>query len=107
MSFGTLNPPLGLARLNTIKLISKLILTNNTSIIEEIIKLGTLNKILNLAFEFKWNNFLHAQMMNILTHILTAKTLDDSVNECDTLHLKLIDHVCYIFNYFNLKNPHN
>lgn len=91
MTFGTLNPPLGVVRLNTIKLIAKLILTNNSKIIEEIIKLGTLNKILNLAFEFKWNNFLHAQMINILNHIFTSKKEEENFE--NDLQMKFIDHV--------------
>jgi hypothetical protein len=46
MSYGTLTPPLSFTRLNVIKLIAKLMQTNNEQLIDEIIRLGTLNKIL-------------------------------------------------------------
>jgi hypothetical protein len=46
MTFGMLKVPLGTTRLNVIKIIAKLVATNNKNVNEELKNTGLLNKIL-------------------------------------------------------------
>jgi hypothetical protein len=63
------NNKLGPVRLSIIKLINKLIETADMKVIEQLIKLGTINLIFELTFQFEWNNFLHTQLTEIITKI--------------------------------------
>lgn len=53
MTYGTLTPPLGTTKLNIIKLIAKLISTNNAKLFEEIIHYNILNTIFVSAFNYE------------------------------------------------------
>jgi hypothetical protein len=52
MTYGVLTPPLGSTRLNIIKLIAKLIGTNNSKLNQEIVHFRILNTILVSDFSF-------------------------------------------------------
>lgn len=65
-------PLFGSKRLALVKLFAKLISLNNKSINETVVELGTLNVIIDYAFEYKWNNFLHTQVLNIFTNLFNT-----------------------------------
>ncbi|XP_076445361.1 serine/threonine-protein phosphatase 6 regulatory subunit 3-like isoform X2 [Babylonia areolata] len=69
-SVGTLEPPLGNARLQVTKLITALIATNMAAVNLELVNLNTLQALLDLYFRFSWNNFLHTQVEQCITLVL-------------------------------------
>ena len=70
-SNGVQVPVLGQNRLAIIKLISRLINLNDEFINQELIRSKILNSILDMMFVYKWNNFLHFQLKDILLNCFT------------------------------------
>ncbi|XP_050390728.1 serine/threonine-protein phosphatase 6 regulatory subunit 3 isoform X2 [Patella vulgata] len=68
---GHLDPPLGNTRLQIAKLITALISTNTHSVNTELANLNTVHVLLDLYFKYIWNNFLHTQVEQCLSTILT------------------------------------
>lgn len=68
LSNGIQVPLFGTNRLSIVKLISRLVCLNDSSLNQELIKLGTLNVILDMMFIYKWNNFLHFQLKDIISN---------------------------------------
>lgn len=73
MTIGVLSPPLGNTRLQVTRLIAALISTDSPDLIREVMALGTLEVLLDLFFEFRWNNFLHTQVEACITSALEAQ----------------------------------
>ncbi|XP_070190281.1 serine/threonine-protein phosphatase 6 regulatory subunit 3-like isoform X3 [Littorina saxatilis] len=69
-SVGTLEPPLGNARLQVAKLITALVATNMPSVNTELVNLNTLQALLDLYFKYSWNNFLHTQVEQCVVLVL-------------------------------------
>ncbi|KAK2573120.1 Serine/threonine-protein phosphatase 6 regulatory subunit 3 [Acropora cervicornis] len=67
---GTLDPPLGNARLQASKLIAAILATNSDTINTELANLGTLQVLWELFFKYSWNNFLHTQVEKCVTTVL-------------------------------------
>ncbi|KAK5642731.1 hypothetical protein RI129_008898 [Pyrocoelia pectoralis] len=83
-TLGLLDPPLGNTRLQITKLIATLISTKNSEVIQKLIKLGTFKVLLDLFFQFPWNNFLHTQVENCITLALNpgnSDSIEDDVND--------------------------
>ncbi|XP_019861189.1 PREDICTED: serine/threonine-protein phosphatase 6 regulatory subunit 3-like [Amphimedon queenslandica] len=59
---GVLDPPLGNMRLQVVRLFSALLYSHDTRIQKEIILNSTLTVLLDLFFQYPWNNFLHTQV---------------------------------------------
>ncbi|RNA40474.1 serine threonine- phosphatase 6 regulatory subunit 3 isoform X1 [Brachionus plicatilis] len=59
-------PVVGQIRLSILKLINRLLNLFDDKINQELIRLGLLNYILSMMFLYKWNNFLHVQIKDIL-----------------------------------------
>ncbi|XP_078000119.1 serine/threonine-protein phosphatase 6 regulatory subunit 3-like isoform X2 [Glandiceps talaboti] len=70
-SIGMLDPPLGNTRLQLTRLIAALLLTNTHAVNSELCRLGTLNTLLDLFFQYSWNNFLHTQVEQCVNVVLS------------------------------------
>ncbi|XP_028397033.1 serine/threonine-protein phosphatase 6 regulatory subunit 3-like [Dendronephthya gigantea] len=82
---GKLEPPFGKTRLQVLKMFSAILQTNSDDVNEEFSKLGTLQAMWELFFQYPWNNFLHAEVEHCINTILI-----NSPMEKDTEHLLLI-----------------
>ncbi|XP_022977527.1 serine/threonine-protein phosphatase 6 regulatory subunit 2 isoform X1 [Cucurbita maxima] len=71
-TYGKLQPPLGKHRLKIVEFISVL-LTVGSKAAEELIHLGAIKLILDLFFEYPFNNFLHHHVENIVVSCLESK----------------------------------
>jgi serine/threonine-protein phosphatase 6 regulatory subunit 3 len=70
-SVGIMQVPLGQTRLQIVRLISMLIMTNLESVNGELASLGTLSVLLDLFFQYSWNNFLHAYVEQCVSAVLS------------------------------------
>lgn len=92
MSNGQQIPLLGIYRLNIIKLIAKLIYLNNEQFNSEIAKCNLINVILDMVFNYKWNNFLHSHLLSIFqTAFPSANSASEEKNEPEELPNELED----------------
>ncbi|XP_020587148.1 serine/threonine-protein phosphatase 6 regulatory subunit 3-like isoform X1 [Phalaenopsis equestris] len=85
-TYGSLNPPLGKHRLKIVEFISVLLTIGNEAAEEELIHLGAIRKVLDLFFEYPYNNFLHHQVDNIIGSCLESKRtllVDHILRDCD------------------------
>ncbi|XP_066463849.1 serine/threonine-protein phosphatase 6 regulatory subunit 1 isoform X2 [Eleutherodactylus coqui] len=77
-TWGVLDPPLGNTRLHVVKLLTSAVNANNTALNQEMIELDSINTMLNLYFEYMYNNFLHSQVEACITTILNSSSIDDA-----------------------------
>ncbi|XP_070545251.1 serine/threonine-protein phosphatase 6 regulatory subunit 3-like isoform X8 [Ptychodera flava] len=68
---GLLDPPFGNTRLQLSRLVGALLLTNTHAVNSELCRLGTLKTLLDLFFQYSWNNFLHTQVEQCINVVLT------------------------------------
>ncbi|CAH1119628.1 unnamed protein product [Phaedon cochleariae] len=87
---GTLNPPLGNARLQITKLIAALISSNNEDLLNKIVSTGTFSVLLDLFFKYHWNNFLHTQVENCLISALKTHTFEEDDGKSNVLSKHLL-----------------
>ncbi|KAK1324859.1 hypothetical protein QJS10_CPA01g00546 [Acorus calamus] len=71
-TYGNLQPPLGKHRLKIVEFISVLIAIASEAAEKELIRLGALQRILDLFFEYPYNNFLHHHVENIILSCLES-----------------------------------
>ena len=67
---GLLQVPLGRSRLALTKLLASLLNTNSPSLNKALAEANTLTVLLDLFFEFRLNNFLHAQVQSCLHSVI-------------------------------------
>ncbi|XP_074662940.1 serine/threonine-protein phosphatase 6 regulatory subunit 3-like [Tubulanus polymorphus] len=72
-TLGILEPPLGNTRLQIVRVIDSIVHTNSHPVHEELAKHGTLSVILDLYFKYSWNNFLHTQVVHLITSIFSCE----------------------------------
>ncbi|KAH6790165.1 SIT4 phosphatase-associated family protein [Perilla frutescens var. frutescens] len=72
-TYGKLQPPLGKHRLKIIEFISVLVTVSNEVAEKELIQLGAVKQILELFFEYPYNNFLHYHVEHIVISCLESK----------------------------------
>ncbi|XP_078715262.1 serine/threonine-protein phosphatase 6 regulatory subunit 3-like isoform X3 [Lampetra fluviatilis] len=72
---GSLDPPLGNTRLHVVKLLAAILQSNVSSINVELMELDTINVLLDLFFQYVWNNFLHLQVEQCLTAVLSRPVM--------------------------------
>ncbi|KAG9481602.1 hypothetical protein GDO78_010700 [Eleutherodactylus coqui] len=65
-------------RLHVVKLLTSAVNANNTALNQEMIELDSINTMLNLYFEYMYNNFLHSQVEACITTILNSSSVDDA-----------------------------
>ncbi|XP_037524345.1 serine/threonine-protein phosphatase 6 regulatory subunit 3 isoform X4 [Rhipicephalus sanguineus] len=85
-TFGVLDPPLGQTRLEVCHLVNALINSNNDDVNKKLAELGALPTILDLFFEYSWNNFLHTQVAQLVSAVISsAHSLDQEGNKVHPL----------------------
>ncbi|XP_030479978.2 uncharacterized protein LOC115697203 [Cannabis sativa] len=72
-TYGKLQPPLGKHRLKIVEFISVLLAVGSEAAEKELIRLGALQRISDLFFEYPYNNFLHHHVENIINSCLESK----------------------------------
>ncbi|XP_019419497.1 PREDICTED: serine/threonine-protein phosphatase 6 regulatory subunit 2-like isoform X1 [Lupinus angustifolius] len=72
-TFGKLQPPLGKNRLKIIEFISVLVTVGSEAAEKKLIDLGAVQRIIDLFFEYPYNNFLHHHVENIIMSCLESK----------------------------------
>ncbi|RZC37515.1 serine/threonine-protein phosphatase 6 regulatory subunit 3, partial [Asbolus verrucosus] len=87
---GILEVPLGNTRLQVTKLFAGVISSNNLKLSQEIVTLGTFSVLLDLFFNYPWNNFLHTQVENCLVSALKTHTSDESDENSNALSRHLL-----------------
>ncbi|KAK9267336.1 hypothetical protein L1049_009760 [Liquidambar formosana] len=72
-TYGKLQPPLGKHRLKIVEFISVLLTVGSEAAEKELICLGAVQRILDLFFEYPYNNFMHHHVENIVVSCLESK----------------------------------
>ncbi|XP_071711802.1 uncharacterized protein [Rutidosis leptorrhynchoides] len=84
-AYGQLKPPLGKHRLKIVEFIAVLLKTGNEIAENELISSGTIQRVLDLFFEYPYNNALHHQVESIIFSCLESKSntiIDHLFSEC-------------------------
>ncbi|KAG1331862.1 serine/threonine-protein phosphatase 6 regulatory subunit 3 [Cocos nucifera] len=85
-TYGTLQPPLGKHRLKIVEFISVLLTIGSDSAEKELIRLGAIKCVIDLFFEYPYNNFLHHHVENIVVSCLESKNtplIEHLLHDCD------------------------
>ncbi|KAK6788060.1 hypothetical protein RDI58_016585 [Solanum bulbocastanum] len=72
-TYGELRPPLGKHRLKIVEFISVLLKTGNEVAEDELISSGTIERVLDLFFEYAFNNALHHHVESIINSCLESR----------------------------------
>ncbi|KAJ8549289.1 hypothetical protein K7X08_032996 [Anisodus acutangulus] len=87
-TYGSLHPPLGKHRLKIIEFVSVLVSVSNEAAEKELIRLGAIKRILELFFEYPYNNFLHHHVETIIISCLESKNIqfvEHLLSDCNLL----------------------
>ncbi|KAI5068013.1 hypothetical protein GOP47_0016358 [Adiantum capillus-veneris] len=71
-TYGELRPPLGSHRLKIVEFLAVLLRTGGEGAQQELVNLGAIQLILNLFFDYPFNNLLHHQVENIVTSCIES-----------------------------------
>uniref|UniRef100_A0A803MRX7 SIT4 phosphatase-associated family protein n=1 Tax=Chenopodium quinoa TaxID=63459 RepID=A0A803MRX7_CHEQI len=85
-TYGKLQPPLGKQRLKIIEFILVLLSSGNEAAEKEVIRLGAVKRILDMFFEYPYNNFLHHHVENVILSCFESKSsilVEHLLNDCD------------------------
>lgn len=85
-TYGKLQPPLGKHRLKIIEFISVLMTVSSEAVEKEMIRLCAVKRILDLFFEYPYNNFLHHHVEHIIMSCLESKNasfVEHLLNDCN------------------------
>lgn len=87
-TYGELKPPLGKHRLKIVEFIAVLLRTGNEATEKELVSSGTIKRVLDLFFEYPYNNALHHHVESIILSCLEMKSdamVDHLLQECDLI----------------------
>ncbi|CAM8961320.1 unnamed protein product [Rhodiola kirilowii] len=87
-TYGVLMPPLGKHRLKIVEFITVLMKTGNEVSENELVTSGTIHRIIDLFFEYPYNNALHHHVESIINSCLESKhisTVDHLLSDCDLI----------------------
>ncbi|KAK6150137.1 hypothetical protein DH2020_017662 [Rehmannia glutinosa] len=87
-TYGKLQPPLGKHRLKIIEFISVLVAVSSEVAEKELICLGAVKRIIELFFEYPYNNFLHYHVEHIVTSCLESKNpqfVEHLLHDCNLI----------------------
>eukprot|EP00741_Cyanophora_paradoxa_P006887 tig00001049_g6662.t1 len=90
-TFGTLTPPLGSTRLRVVEFIVSLLATKYPAVYTSVVSAHVFPAVLDLFFEFKWNNFLHAQVERLIVAALESE--DVALRMAVITDAKLVDRI--------------
>ncbi|KAL1320592.1 uncharacterized protein [Arachis hypogaea] len=85
-TFGKLQPPLGKHRLKIVEFLSVLVTVGSEAAEKKLIDLGAVQRIIDLFFEYPYNNFLHHHVENIIISCLESKNsslVEHLLRDCD------------------------
>ncbi|KAG8387668.1 hypothetical protein BUALT_Bualt02G0045300 [Buddleja alternifolia] len=85
-TYGELMPPLGKHRLKIVEFLAVLLKTGNEVAEKELVGSGTIRRVLDLFFEYPFNNALHHHVESIIYSCLESKNdaiVDHLLLECD------------------------
>ncbi|XP_068656215.1 uncharacterized protein [Aristolochia californica] len=85
-TYGKLQPPLGKHRLKIVEFFSVLLTVGSEAAEKEVIQQGAIKRILDMFFEYPYNNFLHHHVENIIVSCLESKKsllIDHLLQDCD------------------------
>ncbi|KAG1361540.1 serine/threonine-protein phosphatase 6 regulatory subunit 2 [Cocos nucifera] len=80
-TYGQLHPPLGKHRLKIVEFITVLLETGSDAAEKELIRSGAINGVIDLFFEYPYNNSLHHQVKRLIMSCLDSK------------HVAIVDHL--------------
>ena len=75
-TFGVLKPPFGMHRMKVLEIIGMSLHSRYFCIYNTFMETQLLNTLVDLFFEYHWNNFLHAIVNRVLTLILETNNSD-------------------------------
>ncbi|CAK9143251.1 unnamed protein product [Ilex paraguariensis] len=87
-TYGELRPPLGKHRLKIVEFIAVLLKMGNEVVEKELVSSGTIKRVLDLFFEYSYNNALHQHVESIIYSCLESKSntiVDHLLQECDLI----------------------
>ncbi|KAI4368771.1 hypothetical protein MLD38_017286 [Melastoma candidum] len=87
-TYGELHPPLGKHRLKIVEFIAVLMRTGNDAAEKEVFSSGTIKRVIDLFFEYPFNNALHHQVESIILTCSESKTegmIDHLFEECNLI----------------------
>ncbi|KAK8641496.1 hypothetical protein V6N13_010897 [Hibiscus sabdariffa] len=87
-TYGELRPPLGKHRLKIVEFIAVLLRTGNEAAQQELVNSGTIQRVLDLFFEYPYNNALHHHVESIILSCLESKNdaiVGHLLQKCDLI----------------------
>ncbi|KAH1066766.1 hypothetical protein J1N35_031753 [Gossypium stocksii] len=87
-TYGELRPPLGKHRLKIVEFIAVLLRSGNEAAQNELVNSGAIRRVLDLFFEYPYNNALHHHVESIILSCLESKNdaiVDHLLQECDLI----------------------
>ncbi|XP_059430546.1 uncharacterized protein LOC132164134 isoform X2 [Corylus avellana] len=87
-TYGELRPPLGKHRLKIVEFVAVLLKTANEAAENELVSSGTIRRIIDLFFEYPYNNSLHHHVESIILSCLESKSdaiVNHLLRECDLI----------------------
>ncbi|XP_020202342.1 serine/threonine-protein phosphatase 6 regulatory subunit 3 isoform X2 [Cajanus cajan] len=87
-TYGELRPPLGKHRLKIVEFIAVILKTGNEVAEKEMVNSGIIQRVIDLFFEYPYNNSLHHHVESIILSCLESKTeaiVDHLLRECDLI----------------------
>lgn len=87
-SYGVLQPPLGKHRLKIVEFISVLLDVGDETAEKQLVQMGAIERVLDLFFEYPYNNFLHHYVENIIGTCLESKRnflVEHLLQDCNIL----------------------
>ncbi|KAL0436427.1 UNVERIFIED_CONTAM: Homeobox-leucine zipper protein REVOLUTA [Sesamum radiatum] len=96
-TYGELRPPLGKHRLKIVEFLSVLLKTGNEVAEKELVGSGTIHRVLDLLFEYPYNNALHHHVESIIYSCLESKNnaiVDHLLRDCNLVGKILLADKC-------------
>ncbi|KAL9171218.1 hypothetical protein ABFS82_04G194800 [Erythranthe guttata] len=85
-TYGELRPPLGTYRLKIVEFLAVLLKTGNEVSEKELIGSGTIQRVIDLFFEYPYNNALHHHVESVIYSCLDSKNsaiIDHLLSDCN------------------------
>lgn len=85
-TYGELRPPLGSHRLKIVEFLAILLKTNSEGARQELVRLGAIQQVLKLFYDYPFNNLLHHHVENIVASCIESSSkilIDHLLVECD------------------------
>lgn len=87
-TYGELRPPLGKHRLKIVEFIAVLLRSANEAAEKELVNSGTIKRVIDLFFEYPYNNALHHHIESVIISCLESKSddvVDHLLQDCDLI----------------------